>query len=200
MKRTFVKFIIMVLATSLGMSHPLSGAEIEGVQFDNAYEAEGIRLKIHGTGLFRYLGVVKAYVGALYLPEGTFALDVLSDIPKRLEVEYFHALKGEDFGVTTNKIIAKNTDSQTLKSIREKIDFHNSSEVEQYFSGEEYNKIWLHFLNPFQREDLGNQWFHEVGFSLHDVPGESTAENRVERELLSTRIKIYRSSRLTLRV
>lgn len=142
MKRTITKLVIIALAASLGISHPVSGAEIEGVQFDNAYEDEGTRLKIHGTGLFRYLGVVKAYVGALYLPEGTSVEDVLSDIPKRLEVEYFHALKGEDFGVTTNKIIAKNTNSQTLKSIREQIDFHNSL-YENVDPGDRYSLTYI---------------------------------------------------------
>jgi hypothetical protein len=35
---------------------------------------------------------------------------ILSDTPKRLEVEYFHALKGKDFGPATYKGLAKNLD------------------------------------------------------------------------------------------
>ena len=142
MKRIIIILMIFAVTASLVMSHPVSGAEIEGVQFDNAYQAEGTRLKIQGTGLFRYLGVVKAYVGALYLSKGASVEDVLSDTPKRLEVEYFHALKGEDFGVTTNKIIAKNTDSQTLKSIRKQIDFHNSL-YEDVEPGDRYSLTYI---------------------------------------------------------
>jgi chalcone isomerase-like protein len=51
---------------------------------------------------------------------------VLSDAAKRLEVEYFHAIKGEDFGMATNKVIAQNSDVLTLESLRPRIDAHNA--------------------------------------------------------------------------
>jgi hypothetical protein len=136
--------IIMLLAIVLAFNTPqrVMAAEIEGVRFDDTYTVAGIPLKINGTGLFRYLGVIKAYVGALYLQEGTSVQDVLEDIPKRLEVEYFHALKGNDFGITTNKIIAKNTDSQTLNRIRPQIDYHNSL-YEDVEPGDRYSLTYI---------------------------------------------------------
>jgi hypothetical protein len=136
--------IIMLLAIVLAFNTPqrVMAAEIEGVRFDDTYAVAGIQLKINGTGLFRYLGVIKAYVGALYLQEGTSVQDVLEDIPKRLEVEYFHALKGNDFGITTNKIIAKNTDSQTLNRIRPQIDYHNSL-YEDVEPGDRYSLTYI---------------------------------------------------------
>jgi hypothetical protein len=135
---------IMLLAIVLAFNTPqrVMAAEIEGVRFDDTYTVAGIPLKINGTGLFRYLGVIKAYVGALYLQEGTSVQDVLEDIPKRLEVEYFHALKGNDFGITTNKIIAKNTDSQTLNRIRPQIDYHNSL-YEDVEPGDRYSLTYI---------------------------------------------------------
>jgi len=126
MKNTIYLTAILIIITLIGAKPNANGAEIEGVHFENTYETQGIRMKIQGTGLLRYLGFIKAYVGALYLEEGSLVTDVLSDKPKRLEVEYFHVLKGEDFGVSTNKVIAKNTDAQTLEKIRPQIDYHNS--------------------------------------------------------------------------
>ena len=61
---------------------------------------------------------------------------------QRLEVEYFHALKGNDFGITTNKIIAKNTDSQTLNRIRPQIDYHNSL-YEDVEPGDRYSLTYI---------------------------------------------------------
>ena len=52
------------------------------------------------------------------------------------------------------------------------------------------NEIWLHFLDPYPREKLGDNWYHEVGYLLYQLP-ESTLENRVERELLKVRIAVF---------
>lgn len=112
--------------TLLVLSGLAYGAEVEDVVFEESVTVEGKTLSVRGAGLFRYLGVIKAYVGALYVEEGTSTERVLSDTAKRLEIEYFHAIKGEDFGPATNKVIAKNTDPETLKRLRPKIDAHNA--------------------------------------------------------------------------
>ena len=51
---------------------------------------------------------------------------ILSDAAKRLEGEYFHAIKGEDLGPPTNKVIAQNSDVLTLESLRPSIEAHNA--------------------------------------------------------------------------
>jgi hypothetical protein len=126
MKNTAYYVAIIALITVINSTPNVNGAEIKGVEFENSYETEGVRLQLQGTGLFRYLGVIKVYVGALYLEEENSIENVLSDTPKRLEVEYFHAIKGKDFGITTNKMISKNIDAQTFQRIRPQIDYHNS--------------------------------------------------------------------------
>jgi len=142
MKANVYHIIPLALMIWVSATLNVNGAEIEGIHFKNSYETEGIRLKIRGAGLLRYLGVIKAYVGALYLEDGSLTEDVLSDKPKRLEVEYFHALKGEDFGITTNKMIAKNTDAQTLQKIRSQIDYHNSL-YEDVQPGDRYSLTYI---------------------------------------------------------
>lgn len=142
MKQIVYFTVILTLIMLVGSLPNASGAVIEGKYFEDSYETEGIRLKIQGAGLFRYLGVIKAYAGALYLEEGRSASEVLLDIPKRLEVEYFHAINGEDFGITTDTMIAKNTDAQTLKRIRAQIDYHNSL-YEKVEPGDRYSLTYI---------------------------------------------------------
>ena len=72
------------------------GAEIEGVSFDNTVKAGDAQLTLVGTGLLCYMIFIKAYVAAFYLEEGANSRDALSDIPKRLEIEYFHTIYAED--------------------------------------------------------------------------------------------------------
>ena len=142
MKHILSQTIILTVITLNSVTPNVNGAEIEGVHFNNTYATDGVRMKIQGIGLLRYLGIVKAYVGALYLEEGSSKEDILSDKPKRLEVEYFHAIKGEDFGITTNKMIAKNTDAQTLQKIRSQIDYHNSL-YEDVQPGDRYSLTYI---------------------------------------------------------
>jgi len=78
MKHIFYITTILITITLVSSTPNVSAAEIEGIRFENSYETEGIRLKIQGTGLLRYLGFIKAYVGALYLEEGSSLEDVLS--------------------------------------------------------------------------------------------------------------------------
>jgi len=123
-KRTTI--MILTVGTLLVHSWSLQAAEIEGVTFRNRFEANGTDLTLRGTGLFRYLKFIKAYVGALYMLETVPSRDVLTDTPKRLEVEYFYGIKGEDFGPATNKVMAQNVDAETLERLRPKIDYHNA--------------------------------------------------------------------------
>ncbi len=103
----------------------LHAAEIEGTYYEDDYIAGDTKLRLVGTGLLRYWGF-KAYTGALYLEEGVAVEDVLSDTAKRIELEYFRAINGQDFGPATDKSIAKNVDTTTVERIRSQIDFHNS--------------------------------------------------------------------------
>jgi hypothetical protein len=43
-----------------------------------------------------------------------------------LEVEYFHAIKGEDFGPATNKVMAQNVDKETFERLRPRVEKHNA--------------------------------------------------------------------------
>ncbi len=105
---------------------PAGAAQVQGVSFTPVYQEAGQTLELTGAGLLRYMGFIKAYVGALYLPPGVEPKDVLSDTAKRLEVEYFHAIDGKDFGPATIEGISRNVDKDTLARLMPKIEYHNS--------------------------------------------------------------------------
>ena len=120
-----IKFAVVFTLLATFASAPAQTAEIEGVKFSKTYNADGKNLRLTGVGLLRYWGF-KAYTGALYLEEGASPDAALSDTAKRIELEYFRAIKGEDFGPATDKSIAKNVDAQTFERLRPQIDHHNS--------------------------------------------------------------------------
>jgi hypothetical protein len=104
----------------------VEAAEIAGVNFDDRYATKNTELQIRGVGILRVMAFVKVYVGALYLPEDCPSDLALSDVPKRLEVEYFRSIAGDDFGPATNKKISENVDPQTYERLKPRIEHYNS--------------------------------------------------------------------------
>ena len=113
--------IIVVLTGS-----PIYATIVSGVVFDKQLDANQYTLDLRGAGVLRYMIFIKAYAGALYLPDGVTKDEVLADVPKVLEVEYFHPIAGKDFGPATIKGIAQNIGSEEMAALRERIEYHNS--------------------------------------------------------------------------
>ena len=139
-KKFFTIFLTgLILATS--QSHAKT-TEIADIEFNKSYKVAENELELKGVGLLRYLGLIKAYAGALYLAEGVSAEEALSDKAKRIEVEYMMAFKGEDFGPATLKMMEKNVSQDTLERIRDQIDFHNSL-YEDVEPGDRYSLTYI---------------------------------------------------------
>jgi len=119
-----------VLFMTLLIVSPAGGTEVENVVFDKQVVVGKQALEIKGAGVLRYLRFVKAYAGALYTQPGLTPETVLSDTPKRLEIEYFHSLKGKDFGPATYKGLSDNLDAGEIERLRPRIDYHNSLYVD----------------------------------------------------------------------
>jgi hypothetical protein len=98
--------------------HP---AVIKGVRFDDTILAQQTRLFLKGTALSRYLVVLKGYAGAFYLPEGVESRQALEDVPKHLVLEYFHAIKADQFDNATKTMIKKNVSPAEFKRLLPKI-------------------------------------------------------------------------------
>ena len=130
MKSVLNLSVALVIGVNLLMVPPAGGTEIENVVFDKQVMAGQQVLEIKGAGILRYLRFIKAYAGALYAQPGLAPAAILSDTPKRLEIEYFHDLKGKDFGPATYKGLSKNLDAAAIERLRPRIDYHNSLYVD----------------------------------------------------------------------
>lgn len=133
----------LIIALLLGVIAPTATATVvEGVKFESKMRMQEVVLNLAGAGTLRYMFFIKAYAGALYLPAGVRADQALSDVPKHLEVEYFHAISGEDFGPATTKSIAVNVDSATFETLRDRIAYHNSL-YEDVKPGDRYSLTYI---------------------------------------------------------
>jgi len=120
MKTATMAIAALVISTTAALATPT--VEIEGVTFTRTIEAHDTQLDLQGHGLLRYMLFIKAYAGALYLPEGAASGDVLAPVPKRLELAYYHEIAKEDFAEATRVKIADNTTPQEAERLRDRID------------------------------------------------------------------------------
>ena len=102
------------------------GAKIADVEFERHVKMPATELDLRGVGLLRYLGIFKVYAGAFYLEKEAPLYQALDDRAKRLEVQYFRAFKGEDFGPATIELMQKNVDADTMERLADEIAYHNS--------------------------------------------------------------------------
>jgi hypothetical protein len=118
-------FLIVVAALIVPAPAGHAAVEIEGIAFDKTFRVEDTVLHLRGAGLLRYLVFIKAYVGALYMPPSDRAENPLGTSPRRLELEYFHAIRAADFAEATRQKIADNVPPETLTAIAERLERFN---------------------------------------------------------------------------
>ena len=116
---------VMLCATFTNVFR-IEAAEIDDIYFDDHYTTADTSLQLRGTGLLRVMVFAKIYVAALYLPEDQPSKLALSDVPKRLEVQYLRSVAGKDFGPATNKKVSENVDPQTFEQLQPRLEYHNS--------------------------------------------------------------------------
>lgn len=115
----------LVLLLLLTVPPAANGAVIEGIAFDKTYRIADTELHLRGYGLLRYLVFIKAYVGAFYMLPGETAAQALGQTPRRLELEYFHAIAAEEFAEATRQKIADNVSPDTQAAIAERLERFN---------------------------------------------------------------------------
>jgi hypothetical protein len=122
--------IIIVISVVLGINAVFlsrtEAAEVEGIKFDDRYETGDAILELKGGGLMRVMVFAKIYVAVLYLPEDVPSKLALTDVPKRLEVEYLRSIPAKDFGTATNQKVSDNVDKSTYAQLRPRLAYHNS--------------------------------------------------------------------------
>ena len=134
-----------LVVSSLGLGAAASAepapAQIEGVEFPRSYLAQGVPLKLHSVGVLRWF-FLKGYVAGLYLGLDARPQDVLQDLPKRLELHYFYAIQGSDFGPAAWRVMVRILDRPALERIRERAD-RLSEAYQDVKPGDRYSLTYL---------------------------------------------------------
>ncbi|QFU03317.1 hypothetical protein FIU83_16925 [Halomonas sp. THAF5a] len=105
---------VLLLLAALGAALPIVATAsstpgpvvIEGARFPATLEVGERRYERIGHGLFRYM-IWDAYAGAYYQAAGYPRPAPQSDVPRRLELEYFHAIEAGDFAEATRERVRK---------------------------------------------------------------------------------------------
>jgi hypothetical protein len=112
-----------LLLAALGLPAPdVYALTVDNVTFADSVTIGTKEVPLHNAALLRYLKLIKAYVAALYLPDGVTTENVLSDVPKRLEINYLVSIKGPDFGKGAEPTLKLNHTPVELAKLRSRID------------------------------------------------------------------------------
>jgi hypothetical protein len=118
-------FAAVLGLTLLLFGRPAPASQTDAPVFKPSFQAMDTPLELSGVGELRYLGLIKVYDGALYLPAEAPKRQVLEDIPKRLEVRYARSFKAKHFGPATIAGIKNNVDPETYARLESRIAYHN---------------------------------------------------------------------------
>jgi hypothetical protein len=126
--RAILALVLTVFAlfdVPLGSAAP-DPVTVEGVDFKREIRVNNSILALRGYGLLRYMVFIKAYVAAFYLPESIPSEDALSDVPKHLEIEYFHPITAQDFAKATTSSISRNVSLRSFQRLQPKAEEFNN--------------------------------------------------------------------------
>ena len=145
-----LRILPLIFAAFLVPASVVQSAEIEGVRFPEQLQMGEAQLQLQGTGLLRYRSVFKAYVAALYLDEDAHIDEVLGEVPRRLEIEYFWAIPADRFAEATVEGISRNVDAAALEGMQPRIAKFNELYVD-IEPGDRYSLTYL----PGRGTELG---------------------------------------------
>jgi len=115
--------LVMLLFIAAPNTHAVT---VEGITFAETFQVENIELHLRGSSLLRYLVFIKAYVGAFYMLPQEDVQQALGRTPRRLELEYFHAISASDFADATRQKIADNVPAAALATISARLEQFNT--------------------------------------------------------------------------
>jgi hypothetical protein len=137
-----IVFVTTLLMTLSLLSPGVQALTVEKVYFADSIQAGATTLPLHNAALLRYLKFIKAYIAALYFPEGANPDRVLSDVPKRLELHYLVSIKGADFGKGAEPTLQLNQTPAELARLRNRIDRINAA-YKDVKAGDRYSLTYL---------------------------------------------------------
>ncbi len=117
--QTIALGIILTIATVPSLA--AGNVTVGDVVFSETVRVLDTQLNLKGAAVLRYLGFIKAYAGAFYLPPDVALWDGRDDVSRRLELSYYRAIKAEDFDKATRKKVADNVDAVTFDALSERL-------------------------------------------------------------------------------
>lgn len=114
--------------------------EVRGVEFETRFDDNGIRYALLGSGVFRYM-IWNAYAGAYYQDETASAPAPQSNVPKRLELEYFHAIEAGDFAQATRETLRDTLDAEAFARLSDELEAFNRA-YRDVVPGDRYALSW----------------------------------------------------------
>jgi len=124
------KFLLIVFLVLLALAFaplPARAITVEGVTFAREARIGDATVPLRNAALLRYLFVLKAYVAALYLPADVAPEQVLADVPKRLEISYLVAIRGEDFDKGAAPVLRRNLSPTEPERLQQRLDRLNAA-------------------------------------------------------------------------
>ena len=101
-------------------------AQVDQVRFDDLIRASDVSLKLRGAALFYYKLFIKVAAAGLYLDDRARTGDVLADVAKRLEMQYFWSVSAQDLVKGTEVLLARNLPAEKLAAVRKQLDAMNA--------------------------------------------------------------------------
>jgi hypothetical protein len=117
-------FIISIFGMLILIQSAVAGQAADS-DFEPIYRDEQVSLVLSGIGVLKYMGFIRIYDGAFYLPPDVPGDRALEDVAKRLEVKYLRSFKAEDFGTAAIAGIRKNLGPDAYDHIEPRIHYHN---------------------------------------------------------------------------
>ena len=122
-RRSFLRYASAVAVSAVMPAlSSASAAEVDKVQFHDRLRAGQVMLRLNGAGLVYYKAIIKGLAAGLYLDESVQSHDVLADVAKRVEIEYFWSLKGKTIAAALEKPLVANISAEKLAKLRGDID------------------------------------------------------------------------------
>ncbi len=118
LKRVWTGVLIAAILLSANVTQ---AAQISGVTFAETVPAGPTQLQLRGTAVLTWGIFFDVYAGALYLPAAATGAAWHEDLPKRLELEYFRAIRGEDFAESSDQLLRRNLPPATYQTLRERL-------------------------------------------------------------------------------
>lgn len=138
--RLVVSTVVVMVAAMVAPA--VTARTINGVTFRSTQTVGDTDLRLVGAGLQRYMVVYKVCVAGFYLPDGVPASNALTDVAKRLEIEYFHKIRGDQFADMTTTGVKRNTSPAVFVRIAEDLRKLNET-YEDVKPGDRYSLTYV---------------------------------------------------------